>query len=409
MPQARVGAGRRHAWVWIVPVIAAAIVLGIGWRALSQRGPSITISFDAAQGIQSGQTKIRRKDVDLGTVDSVKLTSDLSRVVVRARMLRSAAPFLNAHTEFWIVRPRVSAEGISGLATLVSGVYIEMSPGVGLPTREFTGLEEPPVLQQDLPGSNFTLHAAQLSALNQGSAIYYRGLSVGEIMGYTLNQKTQKVDIYAFVRAPYDRLVHPETRFWNASGLDVSLGAQGIRMVASSWQQLLSGGVEFSTPHTVMAEAASPKGAQFRLYDDKDSAEKDPRGPALMYQVDFIGPVHGIQRGTPVELMGTQIGQVSSVQLEYDDSAHLLHTPVMLAIDPTRVKVVNTGAFPCGGGSGIQCAARAVGGARSARAASRGKLSYRTADRIARHGARCAKSADQVHWFADAAAKRAFT
>ena len=342
MPQARVGAGRRHAWVWIVPVIAAAIVLGIGWRALSQRGPSITLSFDAAQGIQSAQTQIRRKDDDQGTDDSVKLTSDLSRVVVRARMLRSAAPFLNAHTEFWIVRPRVSAEGISGLATLVSGVYIEMSPGVGLPTREFTGLEEPPVLQQDLPGSNFTLHAAQLSALNQGSAIYYRGLSVGEIMGYTLNQKTQKVDIYAFVRAPYDRLVHPETRFWNASGLDVSLGAQGIRMVASSWQQLLSGGVEFSTPHTVMAEAASPKGAQFRLYDDKDSAEKDPRGPALMYQVDFIGPVHGIQRGTPVELMGTQIGQVSSVQLEYDDSAHLLHTPVMLAIDPTRVKVVNT-------------------------------------------------------------------
>ena len=340
-PQARVRKGRRLSIVWVIPIIAAAVVIGIGWRALAQRGPEITISFNAGEGIQSGQTKIRRKDVDLGTVESIHLTRDLSRVIVHARMVRSATPYLNAHTQFWIVRPRISAEGVSGLATLVSGVYIEMNPGRGDPQREFAGLEEPPVLQSDVPGRSFTLHASQLTSLNQGSAIFYRGLSVGEILGYGLNQKTQKIDIYAFVRAPYDKLVHPETRFWNASGVDVSIGAQGVHMVASSWQQLLSGGVEFTTPTSAMSDAASPAGAQFRLYDDRYGAEKDPRGTPLIYRIDFTGAVGGLEHGSPVELLGSQIGQVQHVELEYDERAHVLHTPVIVAIDPARVKIVN--------------------------------------------------------------------
>jgi paraquat-inducible protein B len=340
-PRARVSRARRLSLVWVVPIIAAAVVIGLGWRALVQRGPLITISFDAGEGIQSGQTRIRRKDVDLGTVESIKLTSDLSRVIVRARMLRSATPYLNDRTQFWIVRPRVSAEGISGLSTLVSGIFIEMSPGDGNPKREFAGLEQPPVLRPDTPGRSFTLHASQLSSLNQGTAVFYRGLSVGEILGYTLDQKTQKIDIYAFVRAPYDRLVHADTRFWNASGIDISLGAQGVHMVASSWQQLLSGGVEFHTPSSAMSEPPSPAGTEFRLYDDKTSAEKDPRGNALIYEIDFTGPVAGIEQGTPVELLGSQIGQVKSVELQYDDHSHALLTPVLIAIDPTRIKVVN--------------------------------------------------------------------
>jgi paraquat-inducible protein B len=340
-PRARVTPARPLSLVWVIPIIAVAVVIGIGWRALAQRGPTITITFDAGEGIQAGQTKIRRKDVDLGTVESIGLTHDLARVVVRARMLRSAAPYLNDRTQFWIVRPRISAEGISGLATLVSGVYIEMNPSRGDPQSDFVGLEEPPVLQSDVPGRSFTLHASQLTSLNQGSAIFYRGLSVGEILGYALNQKTEKVDIYAFVRAPYDQLVHAETRFWNASGVDVSVGAQGVHMVASSWQQLLSGGVEFTTPSRAMGDAPSPAGREFRLYDDKYSAEKDPRGTPLIYRVDFTGPVAGIEHGSPVELLGSQIGQVQHVELQYDDRTHVLHTPVIVAIDPTRVKVVN--------------------------------------------------------------------
>src|SRR5580700_572114 len=137
-PRARVRQARRLSLVWVIPIIAVAVVIGIGWRTLAQRGPTINITFDAGEGIQAGQTKIRRKDVDLGTVESIKLTPDLSRVIVQARMLRSAAAYLNTNTQFWIVRPRISAEGVSGLATLVSGVYIEMNPGRGNPQRDFT-------------------------------------------------------------------------------------------------------------------------------------------------------------------------------------------------------------------------------------------------------------------------------
>lgn len=340
-PRARVRPGRRLSLVWVIPIIALAVVIGIGWRALALRGPTITITFDAGEGIQSGQTKIRRKDVDLGTVESIKLTHDLSRVIVQARMLRSAAPYLNEHTQFWIVRPRVSAEGISGLSTLVSGVYIEMNPGRGSPQYEFTGLEQQPILVPDVPGRAFTLSASHLNSLNQGSAIYYRGLSVGEIYGYALDQKTQKVDIYAFVHAPFDKLVHPQTRFWNGSGLDVSIGAQGVHMVASSWQQLISGGVEFTTPASAFDQPPSPAGAQFRLYDDKISAEKEPRSTPLIYRVDFTTAVSGIEHGTPVQLLGSQIGEVKHVELEYDERSRVLHTPVIIEIDPTRVKVVN--------------------------------------------------------------------
>ena len=341
--RARVTRGGRFPWVWVIPIIAIAIVIGIGWRELVRRGPTITITFEAGDGIQAGQTKIRRKDVDLGTIESIYLSRDLSRVIVRAQMLRTATPYLTSHTLFWIVRPRVTAEGISGLNTLVSGVYIEMSPGrpSDPPRREFAGLEQPPALAPDVPGRSYTLHASQLSSLGRGSAIYYRGLTVGEIYGYTLNNKTQRIDIYAFVRAPYDRLIHPQTRFWNASGVDVTVGAQGVRMVASSWQELLGGGVEFSAPSSARAEAPSPAGAQFRLYEDKDTADRDPHGTPLIYRIDFTGTVSGVQHGTPVELLGSQIGEVKHAQLEYDEHTHSLHTPVIVELDPTRVKVIN--------------------------------------------------------------------
>jgi paraquat-inducible protein B len=341
--RARVLRGGRFPWIWVIPMIAVLIVIGIGWRELAERGPTITITFEAGDGIQAGQTKIRRKDVDLGTVESMYLSHDLSRVIVRARMLRSAGPYLTSHALFWVVRPRVSAEGISGLNTLVSGVYIEMSPGRpgDLPRREFGGLEQPPTLAPDVPGRSFTLHASQLSSLGRGSAIYYRGLDVGEIYGYILNNKTQHVDIYAFVRAPYDKLIHPETRFWNASGVDVTVGAQGVHMVASSWQELLGGGVEFATPASALAQSSSLPDAQFRLFEDKYAAEKEPRGTPITYRIDFMGTVSGIQHGTPVELLGSDIGEVKHAQLEYDNHSHILHTPVIVELDPTRVKIVN--------------------------------------------------------------------
>jgi paraquat-inducible protein B len=171
IPNARLRPRRWFSWVWIVPALAAAIVIGLAIRELEDRGPLIQISFTDAEGLQAGDTKIRHKDVDLGTVESVYLTADMSRVIVRARMRRSATPHLTAATRFWIVRPRVGFGGVSGLSTLVSGSYIEMYPGDGAPERSFAGLDEPPAIIPDTPGRSFTLRTGDLSSLVAGSQV----------------------------------------------------------------------------------------------------------------------------------------------------------------------------------------------------------------------------------------------
>jgi paraquat-inducible protein B len=328
--------------VWIVPAVAAAIVIGLAVRALVDRGPLITISFSDAEGLQAGETKIRHKDVDLGTVESVFLTHDMSHVVVQARMERSAAAHLTAATRFWIVRPRLGFGGVSGLSTLVSGSYIEMYPGEGEPERSFVGLDEPPSIIPDTPGRSFTLHAGDLGSLVSGSEIAYRGVPVGEVEGYALDRQHHQIEIYAFIRSPYENLVHPESRFWNSGGVDVSVGVTGLRFRASSWQQLVSGGISFDTPDAVLARAPSAAGSVFRLYDNADDAQQDPRGPTLVYRVNFTGTAAGgVGPGTTVQMLGATVGQVTEAHLQYDDAAQRMLTSVTLQVDPSRIEIVH--------------------------------------------------------------------
>lgn len=341
-PDARLRPRRWFSWVWIVPSVAAAIVIGLAIRGLEERGPLITISFTDAEGLLAGDTKIRHKDVDLGTVESVYLTPDMSRVVVRARMRRSATAHLTSGTRFWIVRPRVGFGGISGLSTLVSGSFIEMYPGDGDPETNFQGLDDPPAIIPDTPGRSFTLRSSDLGSLVGGSQISYRGVPVGEVEGFALDRQHHQIEIYGFIRSPYDTLVHPESRFWNSGGVDVSVGVQGLRFRASSWQQLVSGGISFDTPDDELAKPSSDAGAVFRLYDNQSDAEQEPRGPTLVYRVDFTGPASGgVGPGTTVQLLGTGVGVVTEAKLQYDDTSDSMLTRVTLQIDPSRVEVVH--------------------------------------------------------------------
>jgi len=338
--EARVRPRQWFAWVWIVPIVAVGIVIWLAWRSLADRGPTITIAFKVAEGLQAGQTKIQHRDVDVGTVESVELTPDMSRVIVRARMMRQATPYLNENTRFYIVAPHVGVGGISGLSTIVSGSYIEMFPGRdGKPQRYFVALDEPPILPPDTPGRSFTLQAPDLGSLTRGSPISYHGVSVGEVEGYTLAPDGAHVTVTAFIRSPHDDLVHPETRFWNAGGVDLSVGAQGIRVRANSWAQLLSGGIAFETPDTALAAAPSPAGADFKLYDNRGRALRTPRGPELVYVAEFQGNQRGVEPGVPVELVGNEVGEVKEVHLRYDERHHRLMTHVTFAVDPDRVKI----------------------------------------------------------------------
>jgi paraquat-inducible protein B len=341
--QARVRARRWFfAWVWIVPIVAVALVSWLAWRSLEDRGPMITIAFKAAEGLQAGQTKIQHRDVDVGTVESLELTPDMSRVLVHARMTRRAAPYLNEKTRFYIVAPHVGFGGISGLSTIVSGTYIEMYPGKdGEPKRDFVALEEPPILSPDTPGRSFTLESPDLGSLTRGSPISYNGVSVGEVEGFTLAPDGTHVTVTAFIRAPWDDLVHPQTRFWNAGGVDLSFGAQGFRVRANSWEQLLSGGIAFQTPGAALSGPPSPAGADFKLYENRGFALRTPRGPEVDYVAEFQGNQRGVMPGIPVELEGNEVGEVREAHLKYDEHRHTLLTHVTFGIDPDRVKIEN--------------------------------------------------------------------
>ncbi len=338
--EARVRPRRWFAWVWVVPTVAAGLVVWLAWRSLADRGPSITIAFKGAEGLQAGQTKIQHRDVDVGTVESLELTPDMSRVIVHARMTRQAVPYLTEKTRFYIVAPHVGFGGISGLSTIVSGTYIEMYPGKGgEPQRHFVALDEPPILPPDTRGRQFTLESPDLGSLTRGSPISYKGVSVGEVEGYTLAQDGTHVTVTAFIRAPWDDFVHPETRFWNAGGVDLTFGAHGFRVRANSWEQLLSGGIAFETPESVLTAAPSPAGADFKLYENRAFALRTPRGQEVVYVAQFQGNQRGVMPGVPVELEGNEVGEVKEAHLKYDERRHTLLTYVSLGVDPERVKI----------------------------------------------------------------------
>jgi paraquat-inducible protein B len=245
---------------------------------------------------------------------------------------------LGRDTQFWIVRPRITPRGLSGLETIVSGAYIEMNPGKTRGSeRRFRGLEQPP-LQNGVTGSTFILHSDQMRSLSRGSSVYYRGISVGEVSSYFLAGGGAWVNIVITVRAPYDKLIHHESLFWNLSALSVSTSGAGLTATAASLESLIAGGIAFETPKAVLDQPASRPGTEFPLYDDENSAKAEPVGPRLYYLAEFPGSITGISIGSPVQLLGVDIGRVSDAHLEYDRSSRSLSTPVTLELRPDAIR-----------------------------------------------------------------------
>jgi paraquat-inducible protein B len=358
---------RRLSVIWLAPAFALAVVAYLAWHTLLQRGPAITIRFTSADGLTAGETEIRHKGVSVGLVEDLELSADMSEVIVHARMTRDVTAHLTRSTRFWIVTPRVGTSGITGLNTLVSGAFIEMYPGDGEPQREFVGLEDPPLLQPDTAGRAFTLTEDDLGAIGPGTPINYRGVAVGQVEGYALDARGQHVNVYAFIRAPYDALVHDDTRFWDASAIDVSAGPQGIRVRLNSVQQLVTGAIGFDTPRpgevlpdtqsaaaatapqtpagpaTTGAPALSPEAPAdrvFVLYDSQAIALRNHSGPRLTYALRFDESAAGLQVGTPVTLRGVQIGEVTRAQLVYDAKSGSLYESAGMSVDPGVVQVV---------------------------------------------------------------------
>src|SRR5438477_1009803 len=210
--------------VWIIPSLAAVAAIGIAIQRVLSEGPTVTIAFKAGEGIEAGKTFIKYKDVRIGQVTAVELSEDYAKVVVRAKIAKHAAGLMVEDAKFWVVEPRISISGVSGLNTLLSGNYIGFQAGKSAEyQRTFVGLDDPPIIT-DQPGQKFILKSPTLGSLGIGTPIYYRRLTVGQVAAFNLAADGKSVEITVFVNAPYDKYVTPETRFWSASGINVSVG-----------------------------------------------------------------------------------------------------------------------------------------------------------------------------------------
>jgi paraquat-inducible protein B len=331
--------GHRFSLVWLIPLVAAAIGAWLAYKTYSERGPDITITFQTASGLAAGKTEIRHKNVKLGTVQTVELSEDFSKVIVTARMEKWTEPELLTTTRFWVVSPRFSLSGVSGLDTLLSGSYIELDPGLGKQRREFTGLEEPPVVRSGEPGREFLLMTNHIGNIAVGSSVYFRGLSVGEVTGYELEGMDKPLRLHVFVRDPYATYVYAGSRFWNASGISLKTTTSGFKLQLESLDAVLGGGIVFDTPST--ARIGEPARAQtiFPLYDDADSVESAIYTHKAPYLVYFLGSVAGLQVGASVQLRGITVGQVTDVHMELNPKDLTLHVPVTIELETERIQM----------------------------------------------------------------------
>ena len=323
--------------VWLIPILTALIGVWLIVHTLADKGPLVTITFRTAEGIEVGKTRIKYKSLDIGLVEGVRFSSDFSRVEVRARLGKEAGHFLRRDTSFWVVRPTLSARGISGLGTLLSGSYIEIEPGQGAPQALFVGLESPPVVNADEAGKPITLMARKLGSITRGSLIHFQGIVAGKVLGYEMANDYRSVLIHAFVNPPFDRMVRSNTRFWSASGLDLSVSPDGMRVKTESLQALLFGGIAFDTPDGQETGPDDIAGLVFTLHDDQKSILEQGFTEKVRFVMFFEDSVRGLTVGAPVEFKGIKVGSVIGVRLEYEERTGAFRIPVVVELEPERI------------------------------------------------------------------------
>jgi len=340
-PLPRVSVARRRRWsaglIWLVPVVAALIGIGMVIHNWASEGPVIEISFITAEGLEAGKTQVKYKEVVIGLVDSIRLAGDNTHVVVRVNLSKDASGFATADARYWVVRPRFGTSGVSGIGTLLSGAYIGADNGESHEAKKsFVGLERPPGVIHGSPGKRFTLAANDIGSLDIGSPVYYRRIQVGRLASYELDKDGRQMRVDIFVDAPYDRFVTVSSRFWNASGVDLNLDASGLKLNTQSLATVVAGGIAFQTPPGPRDATLAAQGAQFNLYDDMQTAFAPPDGEPDYLQMRFGQSLRGLSVGSQVDFRGIIVGRVVSINLDYDMDRQSFLQIVGVVIYPNR-------------------------------------------------------------------------
>lgn len=342
LPHASIAPRRaRPSLVWIIPILALIVGLGLGFQALRAKGTEIVVQFAFAEGLEANKTRVKFKDVNIGTVKAIALTPDRKSVRVRIQMDKQAEALLVDDTRFWVVRPRVDASGISGLGTLLSGAYIALDPGQSENARdEFVGLDIPPPVTAEKPGHVYFLNADNLGSLDIGAPVYFRRLQVGKVIGYGMLPEGQGIEVKIFIEAPYDRFVTRNARFWHASGFDLAMDAEGVKFSMQSLASLAMGGIAFAAPDNG-AEDKSPMAdstTRFTLHAGQTLAMRSPDHGVQPFRLVFNESVRGLSVGAPIDFRGITIGEVSRIDLRANADYSDYHIDVDIVIDPARLQ-----------------------------------------------------------------------
>ena len=326
--------------IWLVPLVALLISLWLAWHHYASLGELITIRFESAEGLEAGKTPVRFRNVEVGKVEKIQLDDSLTGVIVSVRMTSDTDRYLNEKTRFWVERPRIGLGGVSGLGTLFSGAFIAMSTTAydGKVVTRFTGLDEPPLTPEQVPGIRLVLTSKTGSAVSAGTPVYHKQVQVGQVESRELSGDGQSVSYGIFIEAPFDALVNSETRFWQMGSFSVDFGAGGISLDMEPLAVLLSGGIAFDTPKHLRKSTSVMPGASFNLYDSRQEANFNTSASenALGFVLYFDESLRGLTIGSPVEFHGVEMGYVADISISREQQKRRLSVPVLIFIEPDR-------------------------------------------------------------------------
>ena len=331
-------------FVWIIPILALVIALGVAWQSYNDRGPLIEVAFESGAGISAGETELKYRDITVGVVEELGFSEGLERVVAHIRVDKDVAPYIDDASVFWIVEPEVTAQGISGLSTVLSGVYIEGSwdTQIGPAETKFMGAEQVPLIRPGKSGLQIAFRTSANGQLTDNAPILFRGIEVGRVGKAQIARGGGFAVVEALIFEEHRNLVNSSTRFWDTSGFNVSFGPAGAEIDFSSLATLVGGGITFDT--FVSGGERAQDGQVFEIFPDKATArnsvfsasEVDP----LRLNVVFDDNVSGLTTGAPVELSGFKIGEVETLSgvIDYDQFGDSrVRLSVTLLVQPARL------------------------------------------------------------------------
>jgi paraquat-inducible protein B len=329
--------------VWIVPIIAVLVGISLVVHSMMQEGPTITVTFKTGDGLTANKTEVKYRNVVIGHVSDVELSNDQKSVNATIKLAKQAESFTREDSQFWVVRPRIGAGGVSGIDTLLSGDYIGADIGqANNRAKNFKGLENPPPITYGEPGKRFTLHTQDLGSLDIGSPVYYRKIPVGQVVAYALDPDGKGVNIDLFIHSPNDAYVTENTRFWNASGIDVSVGANGFAVKTESLSSLLVGGIAFRAPEYSPDDKPAPEEYAYELFDDQQTALAPPSGKGQYLSLRVDQALRGLRVDAPVEFLGMEIGKVVAINLDFDAKKRSFPVNVGIMIYPQKLGQAHT-------------------------------------------------------------------